>query len=158
LGSAANSGTLAPNAAARAVELPLGTTIDALAQGSTATHALALVADLAVLSNSLPPGQLGAAYAARAVAAGGAGGDTWSASGLPPGLSIDPASGQISGTPTSIGTSEVSLHVSDAFGVGASSAAIPLTIAGLPVPPRAFVSSTLTEAQLRASLRQQLGI
>jgi alpha-tubulin suppressor-like RCC1 family protein len=158
LGSAANGGAHAPNATARAVELPLGTTIDAVAQGSTATHALALVADLAVLNSSLPPGRIGAAYGGSAVAAGGAGGYTWSASGLPPGLSIDPASGQIGGTPTSAGTSDVVLHVSDGFGVSASSPPIALTIAGLPVPPRAFVSSTLTEAEIRASLRQQLGI
>ncbi|HEX4483987.1 MAG TPA: putative Ig domain-containing protein [Solirubrobacteraceae bacterium] len=158
LGSAANSGAGTPNATALAVELPLGTTIDAVAQGPTATHVLALVADLAVLSSSLPPGQIGVGYGATAVASGGEGGYTWSASGLPLGLSIDPASGQIGGTPTAPGTSEVVLHVSDRFGVGASSAAIALTIAGLPSPPRAFVSSTLTEAEIRASLHQQLGI
>jgi alpha-tubulin suppressor-like RCC1 family protein len=158
LGSAAGSGTFAANPLPRAVELPPGTTIDAVAQGATATHALALVADLAVLSSSLPPGQIGVAYGAGAVASGGEGGYTWSASGLPPGLSIDPSSGRIGGTPTSLGTSEVVLHVSDGFGVGTSSATIALTIAGLPSPPRAFVSSTLTEAEIRASLRQQLGI
>jgi alpha-tubulin suppressor-like RCC1 family protein len=158
LGSATNSGTPAANAGARAVELPPGTTVDAVAQGSTATHELALVADLAVLNSALPSGQRGVAYSSSAVAAGGGGADTWSASGLPLGLSIDPVSGQISGTPTTPGTSAVVLHVSDGFGVGASSAAIPLTIVAPAPPPRAFVSSTLTEAEIRASLRQQLGI
>jgi alpha-tubulin suppressor-like RCC1 family protein len=158
LGSVANSGTAAANASPRAVELPPGTTIDAVAQGSTASHELVLVADLAVLNGALPSGEFGLVYSAAAVAAGGAGGYTWSASGLPPGLSIDPSSGQISGTPTTLGTSAVLLHVSDGFGVGASSTAIPLTITEPPLPPRAFDSSALTEAELRASLHQQLGI
>jgi alpha-tubulin suppressor-like RCC1 family protein len=158
LGSAANSGTSAPNPSPRTVELPPQTTIDAVAQGSSATHTLALVADLAVLNGTLPSGQIDLAYSAGALATGGAGGYTWSASGLPAGLSIDPVSGAISGTPTSIGTSQVVLHVSDGFGVGASSAPIALTVAGLPSPPRAFLSSTLTEAEIRASLGGQLGI
>jgi alpha-tubulin suppressor-like RCC1 family protein len=158
LGSASNSGTLAPNPSPRPVELPPATTIDTVAQGSSAEHTLALVSDLAVLNGTLPSGQIDSAYSASALAAGGSGGYTWSASGLPAGLSIDPASGQISGTPTSSGTSAVVLHVSDGFGVGASSAAIALSVAGLPSPPRAFLSSTLTEAELRASLGGQLGI
>jgi hypothetical protein len=158
LGSASNSGTFAANPLPRVVELPPQTTIDAVAQGSSATHTLALVADLTVLNGTLPSGQIDSAYSANAIAAGGAGGYTWSASGLPAGLSIDPASGAISGTPTSIGTSAVVLHVSDGFGVGASSAAIALSVAGLPSQPRAFLSSTLTEVEIRGSLRGQLGI
>jgi alpha-tubulin suppressor-like RCC1 family protein len=158
LGSSASSGTAAANATPRAVELPSGTTIDSVAQGATATHALALVADLAVLSGSLPAGRIGAAYTAGAVASGGSGAYTWSASGLPPGLSIDPASGQIAGTPTASGTYAVVLHVSDSLGVSAASAAIALTVAPLATTPRAFDASTLTEAEIRASLRQQLGI
>ncbi|HTA37161.1 MAG TPA: putative Ig domain-containing protein, partial [Solirubrobacteraceae bacterium] len=145
LGSAAASGTSTANVSARAVELPPGTTVDAVAQGSTATHELALAADLAVLNTALPQGQPGAAYSAFAVAAGGGGSYAWSASGLPRGLSIDPASGQIAGTPAALGTSEVVLHVRDGFGVAASSAVIALTVAA-PPPPRAFLSSTLTEA------------
>ena len=50
------------------------------------------------------------------------------------------------------------LHVRDGFGVSASSAALALTVAAPTTAPRAFLSSTLTEAELRASLRQQLGI
>ena len=41
---------------------------------------------------------------------------TFSATGLPPGLAIDPASGVISGTPTAIGTSQVVVRVTNASG------------------------------------------
>jgi alpha-tubulin suppressor-like RCC1 family protein len=156
LGSTNGLATNAPNPTAMAPELPGGTTIDTVARGATAGHTLALVADEAVLDGTLPPGQPGLPYSANAHAAGGAGTYSWSASGLPSGLSIDPLSGQISGTPTSASVSDVVLRVEDLFGIGATSAPIALTIAA-PMPTRAFISSTLTEAQIRSSLGMQLG-
>jgi alpha-tubulin suppressor-like RCC1 family protein len=157
LGSTANAGTAAPNPAPAMPGLPLGTTVDTVARGATASHTLALVADLAVLDGTLPAGQVGVPYGAVAAASGSTGPYSWSASGLPAGLSIDPLSGRIAGTPVSAGTSNVVLHVSDPFGIGATSATIPLTIAPAPAPARAFISSTLTKAQIRASLNMQLG-
>ena len=157
LGSASNSGTTAANPTPAPVTLAPGTTIDTVARGSTAAFTLAQVADLAVLSSALPNGQVGVAYASSAAAAGGAGAYTWSASGLPAGLSIDPASGRIAGTPSAAGTGAVVLRVADAFGVSATSAPLLLTIAEAP-PMRAFISGKLTAAQIHASLRQQLGI
>ncbi len=156
LGETEGLGTSLPNATAIAPDLPAGTTIDTVARGATAGHTLALVADLAVIDTTLPPGQPGLPYSASAHAAGGTGAYRWSASGLPSGLSIDPLSGQIAGTPSAAGVSEVVLHVEDLFGVGATSAPIALTIAAA-TPVRAFISSTLTEAQIRASLGMQLG-
>jgi alpha-tubulin suppressor-like RCC1 family protein len=157
LGRAASSGTSSANPAPAPVALPAGTTIDTVARGATADFTVAQAADLAVLSSSLPFAQVGVPYTTYAAAAGGVGGYTWSASGLPPGLSIDPASGQISGTPAAPGTSAVVLVVTDVFGVSATSATILLTTAAA-TPTRAFLSTTLTEAQIRQSLRQQLGI
>jgi alpha-tubulin suppressor-like RCC1 family protein len=157
LGSSHGLATSLPNPTAGTPDLPAGTTIDAVARGATAGHTLALVADLAVLDGTLPSGQPGQLYSADAHAAGGAGAYSWSASGLPSGLSIDPLSGQISGTPASVGVSDVVLHVEDQFGVGATSAPIALTIAAA-TPTRAFISSTLTEALIRSSLGMQLGM
>jgi alpha-tubulin suppressor-like RCC1 family protein len=157
LGRAASSGSASANPTPAPVALPAGTTIDTVARGATADFTVAQAADLAVLSSSLPLGKVGVPYTTYAAAAGGLGGYTWSASGLPPGLSIDPASGQISGTPSAAGTSAVALGVSDVFGVSATSAPILLTTAAA-TPTRAFLSTTLTEAQIRQSLRQQLGI
>jgi alpha-tubulin suppressor-like RCC1 family protein len=156
LGRAAGSGSAGANPTPAPVALPAATTIDTVARGATADFTVAQAADLAVLSSSLPPGQVGVPYTTYAAAAGGVGGYTWSASGLPPGLAIDAVSGQISGTPSAAGTSAVVLTVSDVFGVSATSAPIPLTTAASPT--RAFLSTALTEAQIRQSLRQQLGI
>jgi alpha-tubulin suppressor-like RCC1 family protein len=157
LGRAAGSGSVGANPTPTPVALPAGTTIDTVARGATADFTVAQAADLAVLSSSLPFGQVGVPYTTYAAAAGGVGGYTWTASGLPAGISIDPASGQISGTPSAAGTSGVVLGVTDAFGVSATSATLLLTTAAA-TPTRAFLSTTLTEAQIRQSLRQQLGV
>jgi hypothetical protein len=100
-----------------------------------------VVADLAVPTGSLPAGQVGAPYSATATASGGAPPYAWQASGLPAGLSIDPASGQISGTPGAVGAFQVTLKVTDRFGIVAVSPSIEYTVAqaaqtiAFPQPP-----------------------
>ncbi len=59
----------------------------------------AIVAPLLVTSSSLPAGTAGTPYEAQVEATGGTPLYRWSATGLPPGLSIDQASGRITGTP-----------------------------------------------------------
>ena len=136
LGSATNSGTTNSNPAPAPVDLPAETTLDAVAPGSSALHTLVVIADLAVTTDSLPRGLVGADYNAIAKAGGGSAPYAWHASGLPGGLAIDPASGQISGTPTAAGTSHVLLSVSDRFGIVAQSAPLALKVAALPVISR----------------------
>src|SRR5262249_9183643 len=45
---------------------------------------------------------------------------TWSATGMPPGLSIDPSTGLVLGTPTATGTFSANITVVDAAGASAS--------------------------------------
>jgi Regulator of chromosome condensation (RCC1) repeat/Putative Ig domain len=157
LGRSQDAGTTSATPEPGLVELPGGTTVDAVSRGGGG-HSLVITADIAVLTGSLPAGSVGAAYRVGSVAAGGMGGYSWSATGLPPGLSIDPVSGAISGTPTSGGTSNVVLHVSDGFGVGASSATLPLVVTApsLSRPSTVIAAARPTRSQLSASLRSQL--
>lgn len=72
-------------------------------------------AALAVTTTSLPAGTVGTAYSQTLAASGGTPPYTWSLTSgkLPPGLTGDPASGVISGTPTTAGTYPFTVEVTD---------------------------------------------
>lgn len=80
-----------------------------LAQGDTEEEALTIT------TVSLPAGMVGEAYSATLEATDGATPYTWSvaAGKLPAGLSLNPATGEISGTPTESGTTEFTIKVTD---------------------------------------------
>ena len=80
----------------------------------TKSLSLTIVAPIGITTASLPSGVTGTAYSATVSASGGTTPYVWSATGLPAGLSIDPASGVISGTPSAAGTSTVAVTVTDA--------------------------------------------
>ena len=69
-------------------------------------------ATLAVVLTPLPNATLNVAYSAPVSAVGGTPPYTWTATGLPPGLTISSA-GIISGTPTTTGTYSVTVTVTD---------------------------------------------
>jgi FtsP/CotA-like multicopper oxidase with cupredoxin domain len=78
---------------------------------------------LTINTTSLPNGGVNAAYNQTVAATGGIAPYTWSATGLPPGLSINTGNGVISGTPTpaaipagaAFGTFPVSITVTDSI-------------------------------------------
>lgn len=70
----------------------------------------------AITTTSLPGGVVGTSYSATLKASGGTGSLSWglaSGSSLPAGLSLDPSTGGISGTPTTSGASNFTVQVSD---------------------------------------------
>lgn len=79
---------------------------------------------LRLLSTDLPPGFTGVAYSYRVQAVGGAPPYVFSATGLPASLSIDAATGVLSGTPASsdVGTANITLTVVDAASTTVSQA------------------------------------
>ncbi|TVR49476.1 MAG: hypothetical protein EA425_12190, partial [Puniceicoccaceae bacterium] len=90
-------------------------------------HGLYLVVDLAppavyrpvIATAALPTGDLGQPYQARLETLSGTPPHTWSATGLPPGLSLADG-GHLEGAPLQGGLFEVALHVADAAGQAAT--------------------------------------
>jgi hypothetical protein len=95
-----------------------------LQQGSSSSK-------LAITTTSLPAGSAGAAYNAAVSASGGATPYTFAASNLPGGLSINSATGAITGTPTqnAQGTSAVTITVTDSTQPSAQTATATLNVA-----------------------------
>jgi hypothetical protein len=99
------------------------------AQSVSQTITIVIYPPLTLTCNPPVPGVVGLSYSASPCAAGG--GDPpyrYSATGLPPGLSINTATGAITGTPTTAGTyNSVTITVSDSF-TPAQSVSQPISI------------------------------
>ena|GEM_PF-767400 len=131
-------------------------TVAVTATGATSGSAAAnytLVIAAAPLPISLAPadgstltaGVAGAAYSDGSISATGGGGTiTFNATGLPPGLSIDPATGAIKGTPTADGTFTVAVTATGATsGSAAANYTIVIALASSPVSLTPADGSTL---------------
>ncbi|MDP1681402.1 MAG: Ig-like domain-containing protein [Burkholderiales bacterium] len=79
---------------------------------------------LALSTTTLPAGTVGSSYNQTLAATGGTPPYTWSitSGSLPAGLNLNGTTGVISGTPTTVGTSNFTVRVSDAIGASVSQA------------------------------------
>jgi hypothetical protein len=125
-------------------------------QTSSKTYSLTIAtAALTITTTSLPDGTVNAAYPPTTLQAqGGTPPDTWTASGLPGGLSLS-AGGGLSGTPTASGTFSVTVSVADSGSPTKQTASKVLTIS---VSSAAIQGVTVTQntngaAQNQANLQ-----
>ena len=106
------------------------------ANGATGTgrFSITVLPALSITTNPLPNGTVGTAYTATLAATGGAAPFSWSLSqgSLPAGLTFNPATQVISGTPTVAGTFQFVVRAGDAIGAIAT-LPLTLTINALPI-------------------------
>ena len=127
----------------------------------TATRSLVLTIlppALTITTNlQLPNGALNAAYAATVAAIGGTPPYTWSATGLPAGLSINSSTGAITGTPAAAGNFGIAITVTDSA-LATSVARFTMTIS-LPPTPSVSISGlpSTTAPASQYTLQVQLG-
>jgi type II secretory pathway component GspD/PulD (secretin) len=109
----------------------------------------ALGGTLAIDSTSLPGATLQTLYSAFLRAAGGIGLRTWSVSAgtLPGGLSLDPATGTISGTPTAAGNSSFTVSVTDSA-TPPTSATATLSISVAAVAPVLAIANSIPNGSI----------
>lgn len=121
---------------------------------------LRVVTGLAITDCPLPVATAGQSYSGSAALQAGTAPFSWSISGggLPPGLSLDAASGQISGTPSTTGVSSYAISVTDAAGASTLRACT-LTVTGgaLSVSTAASLAPAIMGSPYSASLNANGG-
>lgn len=81
------------------------------AQETSRDYSLVVIDPLVITTSSLPDGEVGTPYSTFLGFSGGNGAWGWGASVLPPGLRLDPQSGELSGTPTRFGTYSLDVSI-----------------------------------------------
>ncbi len=128
---------------------------DAAKATAQAQLSITVTAALTIVTGSLPGATVGLAYPSQVLtASGGTPGYSWSVTTgtLPAGLTLDPPSGTISGTPTAAGTSSFTVTVTDA---AKNTASKPFSIVvAAPAPP----TLTIGGAPATSGFEQQLSL
>jgi hypothetical protein len=100
-------------------------------------------APLKITTTGISPPALGVSFSLAFGATGGTPPYTWTATGLPAGVTIN-STGTLSGTPTALGTSPITVNVTDSGGLTASET-LNLTVA-LPAAPAVSITGLPTTA------------
>jgi hypothetical protein len=127
--------------------------VDAAGRSATASFTIVVTAGLTITTATLPNATVGTAYSQTLALAGGTGTFTWSVStgALPGGITLNSATGSLTGTPTAAGTFNFTLQVVDAAGRSATASFTIAVTAGLTITtasplPGATVSIAYNQA------------
>jgi hypothetical protein len=118
----------------------------------TETYTLSVVQQLKITPPKSTAGEVGVPFSLAVKSTGGRPANTWSVEGtLPAGLSLNAATGDITGTPTAAGTHSVKLHVTDSLGL-TDTLDVPLAVAA----KLAVVKKPLPAAKVGRAFRAKL--
>lgn len=134
---------------------------DSAATPQVGARSLAITVQAAPLrfaTAALPGGVVGFTYSASVAVSGGVAPYTFSVSSgaLPAGLSLDPTTGSISGTPSATGTTAFTLQVADSATPQATATQPLAIIVGSPTRPPVVTTARLPDAVAGASYAAQL--
>lgn len=134
--------------------------------GSLGTYRVSLTSEtpsgtspLALTVGSYPAGTVGTAYSVDVVSAsGGTAPYSYAASGLPDGLSIDAATGAVTGTPSVAGTFNATVTVTDALGGSAAQVRSLVVNPQAPPPPTFVTAATLPQGKVRSAYSTTISV
>ncbi len=124
------------------------TATDSLTQTGSRAYSMTVLNVLSITPSSLPNGAVSTAYSQQLTATGGTGAIGWavSAGALPGGLTLNPTTGAISGTPTAAGAFSFTVTATDSL-TQSGSQAYSITIANvLTIGPATLPNGTISTA------------
>jgi len=130
---------------------------DSVGEVFSQTFSLNVFAAVSISTASLPNGSPGVSYSTTLTATGGSiPYSNWTviAGSLPPGLTLNPATGQISGTPTTQGTYQFTVQVTDSV-PGTASKVLSITIGSS--QPLTITTTSLPDGVTNQTYSQTLG-
>jgi hypothetical protein len=119
---------------------------DSSGRSDVQTYTLLIVEPLRLAKPAAVVAEIGIAFQLPLQATGGQAPYTWSATGLPAGLSLDAASGVISGTPAAAGPASLKVTVKDALGLANTLELSLPVVAKIAIVKRALPAATVGSA------------
>jgi hypothetical protein len=121
---------------------------DSVGQSGAQNYELQIAGVPTIAPVTLPNGNVGAAYSQTLTASGAIGAVSWSVSSgeLPAGLTLGAATGQLSGTPATAGTSSFTILVTDSMNQNGARAYSMQVLGTLSITPAALPDGTVSAA------------